>query len=207
MYEPIGLVGLANAGSSRSTSVCVTTHDRLAPDAAAPERVAQRLEEHVADRALRVGARRSPSAPAAPRRWRCSERRRMKPTCGPLPCVTTTFQPASIMSAMSLGELAHLVVLVEDRLVLAIADQRVAADRDDGESVASSLPLSARSASAATAWVKHASGARVMPAPIWPTPASVCAMPVLMTGSMPRVDHAPRVDARRRAARNRAPAA
>src|SRR2546422_11587893 len=30
-----------------------------------------------------------------------SERRRMKPTCGPLPCVSTTFQPLSIMPATS----------------------------------------------------------------------------------------------------------
>jgi hypothetical protein len=29
-----------------------------------------------------------------------SERRRMKPTCGPLPCVITTFQPAATISAM-----------------------------------------------------------------------------------------------------------
>jgi hypothetical protein len=28
-----------------------------------------------------------------------SERRRMKPTCGPLPCVSTTFQPAAIIAA------------------------------------------------------------------------------------------------------------
>jgi hypothetical protein len=33
--------------------------------------------------------------------------------------------------------------------------------------------------------VKHASGARVTPAPIWPTPGSLCAMPVLITGSIP----------------------
>src|SRR5713226_5993674 len=29
-----------------------------------------------------------------------SDRRRIKPTCGPLPWVTTTFQPAAIISAM-----------------------------------------------------------------------------------------------------------
>src|SRR3972149_820055 len=32
---------------------------------------------------------------------------------------------------------------------------------------------------------KHSRGARVMPAPIWPTPASRWAMPVLMTGWTP----------------------
>src|SRR6185295_18674315 len=29
-----------------------------------------------------------------------SDRRRINPTCGPLPCVTTTFQPAATMPAM-----------------------------------------------------------------------------------------------------------
>ena len=36
-----------------------------------------------------------------------------------------------------------------------------------------------------TACEKQASGARVTPAPIWPTPGSLCAMPVLITGRMP----------------------
>ena len=36
-------------------------------------------------------------------------------------------------------------------------------------------------ASAVAALVKHSSGARVMPAPIWPTPARRCAIPVSTT--------------------------
>src|SRR5262249_35003084 len=41
-------------------------------------------------------------------------------------------------------------------------------------------------ASAFTAAVKQAIGAVVPPAPIWPTPASRWAMPLLMTGSTPQ---------------------
>src|SRR3954469_14531574 len=41
------------------------------------------------------------------------------------------------------------------------------------------------SESAASASLKHSIGAVVMPAPIWPTPAFLCAMPVLMIGSTP----------------------
>ena len=49
------------------------------------------------------------------------------------------------------------------------------------------LPFAATlRASAFTAAVKHAIGAVVTPAPIWPTPASRCAMPLLITGSMPQ---------------------
>ena len=40
-------------------------------------------------------------------------------------------------------------------------------------------------ANATTACVKHGIGARTMPAPICPTPASLCAMPVVITGRMP----------------------
>ena len=35
------------------------------------------------------------------------------------------------------------------------------------------------------AQLKHSIGAVVMPAPIWPTPAFLCAIPVLMIGSTP----------------------
>ena len=62
-----------------------------------------------------------------------SERRRMKPTCGPLPCVSTTFQPAPIMVDHVRGGRAHGVVLVGERHVLVVADQRVAADGDHRE--------------------------------------------------------------------------
>src|SRR4029078_5159161 len=41
------------------------------------------------------------------------------------------------------------------------------------------------SASARVAWKKQSRGARTTPAPTWPTPASLCAMPVLMTGAIP----------------------
>ena len=64
-----------------------------------------------------------------------SDRRRMKPICGPLPCVTTTFQPLSIMSAMWCAVSAAACVLVGDGLVVLVADQRVAANRHDRKSL------------------------------------------------------------------------
>jgi len=82
------------------------------------------------------------------------------------------------------SELGDGPVLIEDRRVRFIAHQCIAAERDDGPSHASN-PGPHRSAIAARAAVKHASGAVVMPAPIWPTPASRWAIPVLMTGTMP----------------------
>ena len=72
-------------------------HDRLV-DATRTQLVAQRLEEHVADGALGVGRPRSRSGTGSTSSWASSERRRMNPTCGPLPCVMTRFQPASIRS-------------------------------------------------------------------------------------------------------------
>ena len=94
MNEPIGLSGCANAGSSRSTSVCVTSVTTGSSMPRALQRVAERVLEHEADRALRVGDGVVASAPSGTSPSAISERRRMKPTCGPLPCVSTTFQPA-----------------------------------------------------------------------------------------------------------------
>ena len=183
MCEPIGLVGLANAGSLRSTSVCVTTHDRLAPDAAAPERVAQRLEEHVADRALDVGA----GVVHRHRRHLGDGELRAAQDEADLRAVAVRDHhlPAALDHAGDvLGERAHHRVLVGDRLVLASRISALPPIASDGESglfasLRAPRPVQRRPA------VKHASGARVMPAPIWPTPGSLCAMPVLMTGSMP----------------------
>src|SRR6185295_13235170 len=44
---------------------------------------------------------------------------------------------------------------------------------------------SASAPSATTAARKQANGARTTPAPTWPTPGFLCAMPVLMIGAMP----------------------
>ena len=41
------------------------------------------------------------------------------------------------------------------------------------------------SAQAASAFLKQSSGGFTRPAPTWPTPGSLCAMPVLMIGRMP----------------------
>src|SRR5437867_4840605 len=76
--------------------------------------------------------------------------------------------------------------------MLVVDDERVAAHGHDRHLVVgrhhSSLggfQGASCCASRDTACVKHASGARVTPAPICPTPASRCAMPVLMTGRIP----------------------
>src|SRR5262249_26414487 len=83
---------------------------------------------------------------------------------------------------------AAVLELLGDRAALTVADQRVAADGDQHRGPsrhtgAVTTPTSAASAASA-AW-KHPSGARAMPAPIWPTPGSRCAMPVLLTGARP----------------------
>ena len=53
----MGFVGCANAGSSRDTTDWVTTATTGRFDTAARQLVGQRLDEHVADGALRVGDR------------------------------------------------------------------------------------------------------------------------------------------------------
>ena len=101
------------------------------------QRVDHRVLEHEADRALRVGDRVADRHRRAPGRSAISERRRMKPTCGPLPCVSTTFQPAAIMST-TCAAVAHTASYWScERRVLRVADQRVAADGDDGDGLAS----------------------------------------------------------------------
>ena len=96
--EPMGLSGFANAGSLRSTRVCVTS---VTTGIAMPR-----------SRSALPSAfwNMKPIAPCVSPTAYCtgtvgtwpsaiSERRRMNPTCGPLPCVRTTFQPAPIMPA------------------------------------------------------------------------------------------------------------
>ena len=103
----------------------------------------------------------------------------MNPTCGPLPWVTTTPQPDATRPAMCRAVSRAFVVLLGDGAALAVEDERVAADRDDratigrhastASRVAAVPPLTPRvSPSAVSAAAKHASGARAMPAPIWP---------------------------------------
>src|SRR5262245_42490556 len=54
-----------------------------------------------------------------------------------------------------------------------------------GHGVAPPYATPSESASATSAALKHAIGARTMPAPIWPTPASRWAIPVVSTGRIP----------------------
>src|SRR5437762_2970923 len=92
--------------------------------------------------------------------------------------------------------LDRIVVLLGDRAALALEDEGIAPDRDDGSTVdVSGRDAFSRAhgtlsgvtvcASCRSASSKQPNGARAMPAPIWPTPASRCAMPVLITGAMP----------------------
>src|SRR5262249_24088129 len=79
-----------------------------------------------------------------------------------------------------------VVELLGDRAALAVLDEGVAADRDHGRPGHRRHPPAPRrrprSRSAAS---KQGRGARAMPAPICPTPASRWAMPVLITGATP----------------------
>ena len=188
MNEPIGLSGLANAGSRRSTSVCVTSVTTGIADAALRQRVAERVLEHEADRALRVADR-------------VLHRDRRHLAVGDL------------RAAQDEADLRPVAVRQHD--VPAGSDHasrrapRFRTRRRTGRrapcarsSRISALPPTATTASgfwcherllsprnsrasAFTAAVKHAIGAVVTPAPICPTPASRCAMPLLMTGSTP----------------------
>ncbi len=67
----------------------------------------------------------------------------------------------------------HGVELLRDGVVLRVGDERVAAEGDDSGTGHEALPGSEDRvlARAARASLKHAIGAVVMPAPIWPTPA------------------------------------
>ena len=97
------------------------------------------------------------------------------------------FQNALSNALLQRGLKVPVVTLVTQRGVLAVDDQRVAADRNHCHRFVHgcSAELPSCCASAFTAAVKHAIGAVVTPAPIWPTPATRCAMPLLITGSTP----------------------
>ena len=132
MCEPIGLVGSRNAGSSRSTSVSVTTAtgSRWMPRLA--KFVAKRLDEHVADRALQVGAgivhrhRRN----LVDREFRAAQD---VPHLRAVAVGDDHVPPGldHVGDVMS-GERGRFV-LIWDRLMILVADERVAADRDDRE--------------------------------------------------------------------------
>ena len=88
----------------------------------------------------------------------------MNPTCGPLPCDTTTL-PALLdhVGDVAARCVADGLVLVRDRVMLAVQDQRIAAEGDHGHPLirASRPPASAdlAPASASIASVKQSSGA------------------------------------------------
>ena len=97
MNEPIGFDGFSNAGSSAATSTCVTTVTACRSIPPANSFLS----------ACRTYSRSRPGC--RPRRSQrhlvqlvraSSDRRRMKPTCGPLPCPITTLRPASMICAM-----------------------------------------------------------------------------------------------------------
>ena len=151
MNEPTGLSGWANAGSSRSTSVCVTSVTTALVDAAAPKRVAQRVLEHEADRTLRVADRvvdrHRGHLPIGDLRAAQDEA-----DLGPV-AVRDHDVPAGGDHVDDVRRRrAHGIVLVAERRVLAVADQRVAADRDDCDRLRSfGLPLAAAAHLAASA--------------------------------------------------------
>src|SRR5262249_31633826 len=91
------------------------------------------------------------------------------------------------------GEGAHVdrggprvLALLVDGPPLPVADERVAAHRDD-DGVAGSrhIDTPSRRPSSRSAPEKQAIGALAMPAPTWPTPASRWAMPALEVGGTP----------------------
>ncbi len=115
----------------------------------------------------------------------------MKPTCGPLPCVTTTPQPVATSAAMwrAVSRAFSYCSSIEPRW-----PSRMSALPPIATTARRSIvmpqprwarPRRASAPRAAIALEKQASGARAIPAPICPTPARRWAMPVLMTGAIP----------------------
>src|SRR5262249_51000851 len=80
----------------------------------------------------------------------------------------------------------RVLALLVDGALLPVADERVAAHRDDhGAAGLRHIGTPRRRPSSRSAPEKQAIGALAMPAPTWPTPASRWAMPVLKMGGMP----------------------
>src|SRR5262252_5810511 len=81
---------------------------------------------------------------------------------------------------------AGVLALLVDGAALALADERVAAHRDDHSAAGLRyIGTPSRRPNSRRASAKQASGALAMPAPTWPTPASRWAMPVLKMGAIP----------------------
>ena len=108
----------------------VGQHGHGVPEPAERDERVVEAGRDVADTALRVGDRHVEREPAGRRRVLGDQlRRRMKPTCGPLPCVTITRQPAATSTPIWRAN-AAVLELLGDRAPLALANQRVPADRD-----------------------------------------------------------------------------
>ncbi len=122
---PIGLVGASNAGSRRSTSTWVNRVTTRSVD----DGVRELDRQQVADLALGLGVEDIEPRLAVRRRVLRAARR---PTCGPLPWVTTrsaaTANPAS--EAAARRDVGDLVGEVGS---FAASEQRVAADRRDDQ--------------------------------------------------------------------------
>ena len=124
----------------------------------------------------------------------------MKPTCGPLPCVSTTFQPAAIMSRRAprsrrRRRTGRRATCAARRRISALPPTATTSACALGQCSTSAVRTRPCAPAPSPPRVKHAIGALVTPAPICPTPACRCAMPLLMTGRMPLSIDLARVDA------------
>ena len=122
-------------------------HDRHDPpvDAPAAQLVADRLEEHVADRALGVA---DGVVHRDRRHLGLRQLRAAQDEADLRPVAVGDDEPPALLHELDerAGDRAHRLVLVGDRLVLGVGDQRVAAQRDDGDrahAAAASAPATA----------------------------------------------------------------
>ena len=190
----MGFVGCANAGSSRDTTDWVTTATTGRFDTAPRQLVGQRFDEHEADGALRIADR-------------VIARERSTSVCRDLGsaqdeadlrtvAVRDDDVPAGV-DHVDDAESPSRTRRRTDRRAPYAASSRISALPPTATTaicfIAACDPVAQAPTTAAA--VKHAMGAVVMPAPICPTPASRCAMPLLMTGRMPRSSDLARVDA------------
>ena len=148
MNEPIGFDGLAKAGSSAATSICVTTETAWRSIAEPVEVVLEVLRERVADRALAVGAadvQRHLVQLGGGELGAAEDEADLRAVAVPDGDVPAVLDHRRDVPA----GLAGRDVLVADALVHRVLDQRVAADRDDcapAAFTAGSRPWSAPSA-------------------------------------------------------------
>ena len=166
----MGFVGFLKASSAGSTTDCVTmaTTGRARPRRV--EFVGERLDEHVADGALRVG---HGVVHGHRVHLGLGQFRPAQDEADLRAVAVRDDEPPALLDQIDemRDGTADGLVLLGDGVVLGVGDERVAAERDDRGLAQAAPPVTVRNASspaasAAMESLKHSIGAVVMPAPI-----------------------------------------